>query len=110
MTEITIYLANDGMVFNDAGECCEHEMKVNYPQMDDIEVFDKNGRRLENPLLDSTYDDSHTVIIHNEAELEAFKVVMDYCGWCEWETIKDVGIWTHNGEYGFDLVEDTIID
>ena len=106
MKEITIYLADDGKVFNDEFECRDYEMKVNYPQMDDIEIFDENGRRLENPLSDSTYGDSHTVVIHNEAELEAFKAVVYYCGWCEWQTINDVGVWVDNGKYGFDLVEE----
>lgn len=107
MTEITIYLANDGKVFNDEFECRDYEMKVKYPQMDNIEIFDENGRKLENLLLDSTYNNSHTVVIHNEVELEAFKAAVYYCGWCEWQTINDVGVWVDNGKYGFDLVEES---
>ena len=93
MREVTFYIADDGTQFDDEFECTIYEMKMNYPCLDNIEIFDDKGYRLEDVFDDNTYDNSYTVVVHTEEEVKGLREVAHYFGWCEWETITEEGAW-----------------
>ena len=84
MKEITLYEANDGMRFEDEGECLEHEFTINEASKfkhcvafsETFEIIDFDHRLFDNELIDLTY-----IYIGDEVGFDAFNKLNDDMGY-----------------------------
>lgn len=91
-----VYIANDGKEFDDEIDCLTYEEYSSYDKLYDIEIFDADGYNLyieKNDWGEYAYNNSQTVVVHNEEELKELHRLADYTGWGEWEKITSPGIW-----------------
>lgn len=89
----TVYIADDGKQFEDEYECKNHEFCISHPHLKTIELYDRHGKKLTNPLDDETYFNFTKIIIHSEEELSDLYDTADYTGFTGYYNIKDVGTW-----------------
>lgn len=89
----TIYIANDGKQFEDEYECRNYEFCISHPHLKTIELYDRHGKKLTNPLDDETYFNFTKIIIHSEEELADLYDAADYTGFTGYYDIKSSGTW-----------------
>ena len=89
----TLYIADDGKKFENEYECCNHEFGISHPHLKTIELYDRHGKKLTNPLDDETYFNFTKIIIHSEEELTDLYDAADYTGFTGYYDIKSSGTW-----------------
>ena len=89
----TLYIADDGKNFEDEYECRNYEFCISHPHLKTIELYDRHGKKLTNPLDEDTYFNFTKIIIHSEEELTDLYEAADYAGFSGYYDIKDVGTW-----------------
>lgn len=89
----TVYIADDGKNFEDEYECRNYEFCISHPHLKTIELYDRHGKKLTNPLDDETYFNFTKIIIHSEEELIDLYCAADYTGFDGYYDIKSVGTW-----------------
>ena len=89
----TVYIADDGKNFEDEYECMNYEFCISHPHLKTIELYDRHGKKLTNPLDDETYFNFTKIIVHSEEELIDLYCAADYTGFSGYYDIKSVGTW-----------------
>ena len=89
----TVYIADDGKKFKDEYECRNYEFCISHPHLKTIELYDRHGKKLTNPLDDETYFNFTKIIIHSEEELTDLYNAADYTGFTGYYDIKSSGTW-----------------
>lgn len=89
----TVYIADDGKKFEDEYECRNYEFCISHPHLKTIELYDRHGKKLTNPLDDKTYFNFTKIIIHSEEELTDLYNAADYTGFTGYYDIKSSGTW-----------------
>lgn len=89
----TLYIADDGKKFENEYECCNYEFGISHPHLKTIELYDRHGKKLTNPLDDETYFNFTKIIIHSEEELTDLYDAADYTGFTGYYDIKSSGTW-----------------
>ena len=89
----TVYIADDGKKFENEHECCNYEFGISHPHLKTIELYDRHGKKLTNPLDDETYFNFTKIIIHSEEELTDLYDAADYTGFTGYYDIKSSGTW-----------------
>jgi frataxin-like iron-binding protein CyaY len=89
----TVYIADDGKKFENEYECCNYEFGISHPHLKTIELYDRHGKKLTNPLDDETYFNFTKIIIHSEEELTDLYDAADYTGFTGYYDIKSGGTW-----------------
>lgn len=89
----TLYIADDGKKFENEYECCNYEFGISHPHLKTIELYDRHGKKLTNPLDDETYFNFTKIIIHSEEELTDLYDAADYTGFTRYYDIKSSGTW-----------------
>lgn len=89
----TVYIADDGKKFEDEYECKNYEFGISHPHLKTIELYDRHGKKLTNPLDDETYFNFTKIIVHSEEELADLYDTADYTGFGGYYDIKSVGTW-----------------
>lgn len=89
----TVYIADDGKKFENEYECCNYEFGISHPHLKTIELYDRHGKKLTNPLDDETYFNFTKIIIHSEEELIDLYCAADYTGFSGYYDIKSSGTW-----------------
>ena len=89
----TVYIADDGKNFEDEYECRNYEFCISHPHLKTIELYDRHGKKLTNPLDDETYFNFTKIIVHSEEELIDLYCAADYTGFSGYYDIKSVGTW-----------------
>lgn len=89
----TLYIADDGKKFENEYECCNYEFGISHPHLKTIELYDRHGKKLTNPLDDETYFNFTKIIIHSEEELTDLYNAADYTGFTGYYDIKSSGTW-----------------
>ena len=101
---ITIYVADDGVLFYDEYECEAYEWKLNHPNLKDVHVFNKDGVEFEDIYSEDAYNYSEKIVVPNEEALRDLQELAHYTGYCCYEDIDKVGEWV------FDKKRDTFIE
>ena len=95
----TVYMANDGTLFDDEYECQEYEWKQKYgADLDTITFLDDEGNTLGDPLSDEVYRAVEMVIVPTVAAAAALRALSDYAGFCAYENINKSGKWYYHHE------------
>lgn len=89
----TLYIADDGKKFENEYECCNYEFGISHPHLKTIELYDRYGEKLTNPLDEDTYFNFVKIIVHSKEELEDLYYTADYTGFDGYYDIKSVGTW-----------------
>lgn len=89
----TVYIAEDGKNFEDEYECRNYEFCISHPHLKTIELYDRHGKKLTNPLDEDTYFNFTKIVVHSEEELTDLYEAADYAGFSGYYDIKDVGTW-----------------
>ncbi len=89
----TLYIADDGKQFEDEYECRNYEFCISHPHLKTIELYDRHGKKLTDPLDDETYFNFTKIIIHSEEELTDLYDAADYTGFTGYYDIKSSGTW-----------------
>lgn len=89
----TVYIADDGKKFEDEYECRNYEFCISHPHLKTIELYDRHGKKLTNPLNGETYFNFTKIIIHSEEELTDLYNAADYTGFTGYYDIKSSGTW-----------------
>lgn len=89
----TLYIADDGKKIENEYECCNYEFGISHPHLKTIELYDRHGKKLTNPLDDETYFNFTKIIIHSEEELTDLYDAADYTGFTGYYDIKSSGTW-----------------
>ncbi len=89
----TLYIADDGKKFENEYECCNYEFGISHPHLKTIELYDRHGKKLTNPLDDETYFNFTKIIVHSEEELADLHDAADYTGFTGYYDIKSGGTW-----------------
>lgn len=89
----TLYIADDGKKFENEYECCNYEFGISHPHLKTIELYDRHGKKLTNPLDDETYFNFTKIIIHSEEELTDLYDAADYTGFTGYYDIESSGTW-----------------
>lgn len=95
-----IYVANDGKQFDEEWKCKEHEFKVTLKHLKTIEFYDKNGKRLTDPMEEETYFNCVKIIIHSIEEINDLIEIADYTGFSGYYDITDIGTWIFDDKKG----------
>lgn len=91
-----VYIADDGKKFDEEWKCKEHEFKISHSHLKTIEFYDKNGKRLTNPMEEETYNNCVKIIIHSIEESNDLIEMADYMGYSLYYDIIDIGTWIFN--------------
>lgn len=95
----TLYIADDGTQFENKWKCADYEWKLAHPHLSEIRFLNAAGELLlSDPLEETTYNNTETVIVPNEAALQDLQELADYTGFCEYSDIDSIGTWKHNGK------------
>lgn len=89
----TVYITDDGKQFEDEYECRNYEFCISHPHLKTIELYDRHGKKLTNPLDEDTYFNFTKIVVHSEEELTDLYEAADYAGFSGYYDIKDVGTW-----------------
>lgn len=89
----TLYIADDGKNYEDEYECRNYEFCISHPHLKTIELYDRHGKKLTNPLDEDTYFNFTKIVVHSEEELTDLYEAADYAGFSGYYDIKDVGTW-----------------
>lgn len=89
----TVYITDDGKQFEDEYECKNHEFCISHPHLKTIELYDRHGKKLTNPLDEDTYFNFTKIVVHSREELMDLYDAADYAGFSGYYDIKDVGTW-----------------
>lgn len=89
----TLYIADDGRQFENEYECSNYEFGVSHPHLKTIELYNRHGEKLSNPLDDETYFNFTKIIVHSEEELADLHDAADYTGFTGYYDIKSGGTW-----------------
>lgn len=89
----TLYIADDGKNFEDEYECRNYEFCISHPHLKTIELYDRHGKKLTNPLDEGTYFNFTKIVVHSREELMDLYDAADYAGFSGYYDIKDVGTW-----------------
>lgn len=92
----TVYIADDGKEFNDEYECQNYEFKLRHPNIESIEIYDKDGNRLKDLFLERTYELAYRVIIKSKNEIKDINSLTRRMGYYGFNTINDTGIWIYD--------------
>lgn len=95
-----IYVANDGKQFDEEWKCKEHEFKVTHSHLKTIEFYDKNRKRLTDPMEEETYNNCVKIIIHSIEESNDLIEMADYMGYSLYYDIIDIGTWIFDDKEG----------
>lgn len=105
-----IYIADDGKEFDDEWNCKFYEWRMEHIHLNDIRFYEKNGRLLtSSPFSDLHYNKTETIIVPNEEALKDLHALAEYTGFCDYDSINEVGTWIHYYDgfnSGFALKED----
>lgn len=97
----TIYIADDGKQFDDEIDCIDYEWKLKRNHLSEIEIYDENGRKLENIFLENSYNKSEKVVVKSQEAANDLHDFAKYTGYCEYYKITSPGVWIWNEGYGF---------
>lgn len=89
----TVYITDDGKQFEDEYECKNHGFCISHPHLKTIELYDRHGKKLTNPLDEDTYFNFTKIVVHSREELMDLYDAADYAGFSGYYDIKDVGTW-----------------
>lgn len=95
-----IYIADDGKKFDEEWKCKEHEFKISHSHLKTIEFYDKNGKRLTDPMEEETYNNCIKIIIHSIEESNDLIEMVDYTGFSGYCDIIDIGTWIFDDKEG----------
>lgn len=88
-----LYIADNGRQFEDEYECINYEFGISHPHLKTIELYNRHGEKLTDPLDEDTYSSFTKIIIHSEEELIDLYCAADYTGFTGYYDIKGVGTW-----------------
>lgn len=94
----TIYISDDGKIFEDEYECKDYEWKLKHPYLKDICLYDVDNNRLEDILSEDTYNAAEKIVIPNENALKDFKELADYAGFCCYFSVLECGEWCFDAD------------
>jgi hypothetical protein len=89
----TVYIADDGKEFADEFECYDYEWKLNHQGLNEVEFYDKDGKRLENIMSEETYCKTVKIIAPTERAAYDLRKLGDYTGFCCYKDITCPGEW-----------------
>ena len=91
-----LYIADDSTQFEDEWECTDYEWRLAHPHLKEIKFLNAAGELLtSDPLEETTYNNTETVIVPNEAALQELQDLTNYTGFCEYSDIDSIGTWKH---------------
>lgn len=89
----TLYIADDGKKFENEYECRNYEFCISHPHLKTIELYDRHGKKLTNPLDDETYFNFTKIVVHSKEELADLYNAADHTGFTGYYDIKSSGTW-----------------
>ena len=95
-----VYISDDGKKFDEEWKCKEHEFKVTLKHLKTIEFYDKNGKKLKDPMEGETYFNCVKIIIHSIEEINDLIEIADYTGFSGYYDITDIGTWIFDDKKG----------
>ena len=97
MKVITIYEAFDGKRFDNEKDCLMHELDI-MESISDLEILDREGKRLHCWYSDSTYNASMKVVLPSKQAVEDLILIQDCCGfYCDIPANEDsLGTWEYD--------------
>ena len=99
-----IYVAEDGIEFDNEYDCEMYEGELLHPDILNIEFYNECGELYKiqhhNIYDDNIYNACEKIDVHNDKEVNDLRWLAEMCGWCEFEQIESVGIWErHTDDY-----------
>lgn len=98
----TIYISDDGKIFEDEFECKDYEWRLKHP-LTDICFYDKDNNVLTDIFSEETYSLTERVVITSESTLKDLQEFADYTGYCCYYDIDECGEWV------FDYKKETFV-
>lgn len=94
MHKITIYVSEDGKIFNDEFDCLEYEIsyKINKST---ISMYDKSNNPLRDFTSHETWNKVETVKIISDYDVEVIKEIYEFTGF--YDNINKKGTWRWRG-------------
>lgn len=93
-----VYIADDGKEFDDEYDCDFYEWKLNHPYLKDINLYDKDNKKLDDIFSETTYSETEKVVVLNENAIKDLHDLSIYTGFCLYEDITECGEWIFNGD------------
>lgn len=87
----TVFIADDGTQFDDEWNCKDYEFRKSL-DLDDIELYDKNGARLD-LLSEDGYNKAVKIIVKTERAASDLNKIAKYTGFTLYEDVNGVGTW-----------------
>lgn len=94
-----LYIADDGTQFDDEWDCRDYEFRKGL-DLDDIEMYDKDGNRLD-PMTEETYYAVMRIVIKTEKAAEDLAKIEKYTGFIAYADVDAPGVWVYDQEAGF---------
>lgn len=94
-----LYIADDGTQFDDEWDCRDYEFRKDL-DLDDIEMYDEDGNRLD-PMTEETYYTVMRIVIKTERAAEYLAKIENYTGFIAYADVKTPGVWVYDQEAGF---------
>ena len=94
-----LYIADDGTQFDDEWDCRDYEFRKEL-DLDDIEMYDKDGNHLD-PMTEEAYDTVMRIVIKTEKAAEDLAKIEKYTGFIAYADVDTPGVWVYDDEKGF---------
>ena len=95
-----IYEAFDGTQFDDELKCVNYEWKLNHEKsLKDLIFYDKDGKVMtDSKLSEDVYSKVMKIEVLSDYGVQTLKDIADYAGFCCYDVIDSIGVWTWNKE------------
>ena len=93
-----VYIADDGMEFDDEFECRDYEWKLIHSHLKTVRFFDENDMELENIFLEETYWHTEKIIVPTDEAAKDLQELAGYTGYCSYGDITEAGIWIYDND------------
>lgn len=92
----TIYMAEDGVQFDDEFECEFYEWQLNHPFLKYIHMYDKDGNELDDMFSEDTYGSVMKIVVPYDQSANDIRELADYTGYSYYGHISESGTWVFN--------------
>lgn len=90
-----IYVADDGVHFDDKFECEHHDWILSHPHLKDVRCYDRDGNELEDVMARNTYHHSRKIVVPTDEAAKELNDLVDYAGYSYYSQITGAGTWVY---------------
>lgn len=95
----TVYIANDGTMFDDEWKCMDYEWRMNH-SFAGIIFYDKHDNIIRSDVFsEETYNSVEKIVVKNKEALKNLHELADYTGFCCYNMVEEPGTWTFKDGY-----------